>query len=69
MKRILRWIGKSDKQMRVIKKIPRNAVYDYVTVIGDKRYHTKKRVYMVERVNNFGEKPYNIIRSYDNDLN
>ena len=49
--------------MRVIKKLPKCAIFDYVTNIGDKRYHSKKRVYMVES----GE--VRIIRSYDLDLN
>ena len=46
--------------MRVIKKLPKSAIFDYITKIGDKRYHSKKRVYMVEN---------GIVRSYDSDLN
>lgn len=48
--------------MRVIKRLPKSAVFDYVTNIGDKRYHSKRRVYMVE------EGEVNIIRSYDSNL-
>lgn len=50
--------------MRVIKKLPKKAIFDYITKIGDKRYHSKKRIYMVED----WETDEPIVRSYNNNL-
>lgn len=49
--------------MKVIKRLPRNAVYDYTTNMGDKKYHSKKRIYLVETFSDFGKK-VTTIRSY-----
>ena len=48
---------------RKIKRLPDNAVFDYRNGLGEKIYHTDRRVYTFKRVRNFG-KLVNVIYSY-----
>lgn len=40
---------------RKIKRLPANAVFDYRNGLGEKVYHTKRRVYTFKLVRNFGK--------------
>lgn len=42
-------LTKTQEKMKYIKRLPKQAEYDYTDAYGGKHYHTKKRYYTIYR--------------------
>lgn len=41
---------------RTVNRLPKNAVFDFINIFGEKVYHTARRSYFVTTFSSFGKK-------------
>lgn len=41
---------------RTVNRLPKNAVFDFTNIFGEKVYHTERRCYLVATSCNYGKK-------------